>query len=160
MNWLRLSAGMVLALPAFFGLRSEFRAWQSRDWPTVEGKVLESKVETHQRSHTISDGGKAKEPLHRLRLRYQYTPPGTRYRIGTRVSFGDNGSTERHEVEVLAARYPVGAPVTVHYSPDDPKLAVLETRGGPVNHLFIGLGATMSGAWFFVTRKRRKPREA
>ncbi len=65
---------------------------------------------------------------------YDYRVSGRSY-SSSRVTSGDY-SHDRTLAQALLQRYPIEAHVTVHYSPNDPSVAVLET------------GVT-EGIWFF-----------
>lgn len=113
-------APMLFPLGAFFYAQSRWnlaRAHASRRWPTVPGVVQEDGVERRQNSYVI---------LYKLALRYCYEVGGTSYE-GDRVQFGPARVTARELIEGLAKKYPPGAKVDVHYDPNDPSTAVLET---------------------------------
>lgn len=93
-----------------------FRAQASTQWPTVEGKVIDSEVE---RNHG-GDGTQYEAEVH-----YQYVVKGTTYN-SNRVAFGSIRKDDPSDARMVVNRYPKGATVTVSYSPNDPTLSVLE----------------------------------
>jgi hypothetical protein len=98
---------VVLTWPAY---RNYSDARASADWPTTQGTIVES-----QR-------GKPGAPRE-LFIRFRYMAGG-RECESRRISFkGYSGRTWKD----LLAQYPLGAEVTVHYSPEAPSRAVLET---------------------------------
>ena len=66
-----------------------------------------------------------KGPRNFLEVRYDYTVDGRRYE-SSRV-FLQNSYRFRANAEAVAARFPVGSHPAVHYDPDDPGIAVLDT---------------------------------
>ncbi|MCP4685091.1 MAG: DUF3592 domain-containing protein [bacterium] len=82
--------------------------FESRNWPVVNGVVIESRVE----------GSRAFHP----RIIYEYTVEGTLFRDSTALqqpSFG--GRRRRKEVaETEKDRFEPGQEVAVHYDPKDP----------------------------------------
>ena len=95
----------------------EARARASGAWPTVPGKVERSRVEKAATQYGTN---------YRLALAYRYQVGGRDYE-GDRVEFGPRRVDSQDLIERLAEKYPAGAQVTVHYDPDDPANAVLET---------------------------------
>jgi hypothetical protein len=96
---------------------NEARACASGAWPTVPGKVEWSRIERTPRGHTT---------YFRLVIDYRYEVGGRDYE-GDTVQFGPPRVTGQGLIERLADKYTAGAQVTVHYDPDDPRNAVLET---------------------------------
>ncbi len=141
------TAGIALAaFGVFLLVRAQMNANTALalpQWPTVEGKVLSSGVDTRSRQMT---------PVNRLsyyvpQLRYAYTIGGTNFE-GSVIRPGLD--MEGHAVEADArahiARYPVGGTVTVHYNPQDPKDAALEGGiAGGARWAVVGIGFTLVG---------------
>lgn len=90
-------------------------------WPTAEGVI---------RTATISHS----KP-YRASISYYYQVAGIPY-TGTRLAFGEDMARGQR----ILNRYPVGTKAAVHYLPDEPQLAVLETgvHAGVWNNLGIG----------------------
>jgi hypothetical protein len=112
---------MCFPFAVFFEARRRWNAAQARAslaWPTVPGKVERS---GSQRTYGIY--GTA---FCRLTLSYRYEVDGREYE-GDMAQFGPPRVTNRDLIEGLVAKYPAGAAVTVHYNPDAPEIAVLET---------------------------------
>jgi hypothetical protein len=93
------------------------RARASRRWPTVRGLVQADTVERRENSFGV---------FYKLALSYRYEVDGISYQ-GDRVQFGPARVTAGELIESLATRYPPGAEVDVHYDPNDPSTAVIET---------------------------------
>jgi hypothetical protein len=111
---------MFFPLGAFFYAQSRWnlaRARASRRWPTVPGVVQADEVERRQGSFFM---------FYKLALRYRYEVGGISY-DGDRVQFGPARVAARELIAKLATKYPPGARVIVHYDPNDPSAALLET---------------------------------
>jgi hypothetical protein len=111
---------MFFPFGAFFYAQSRWnlaRARASRRWPTVPGVVRGAEIERRQALYCV---------YYKLALSYRYEVGGTSYE-GDRVQFGPARVTARELIETLATKYPPGAHVNVHYDPNDPSIAVLET---------------------------------
>jgi len=105
-----LWAGIAIVL---WGVAKLKLARDSRDWPAVEGRVIESTVDRSEKEH---------QP----RVVYAYSLAGTSYE-SSQISFAPfdkPGGVGR--VESIVDRYPVGRPVTVYYKSDEPGVAILE----------------------------------
>ncbi len=116
------------------------RAAQSRQWPSVEGTVLESRVDAAHLEFM--------KPV----LRYQYTVDGCRY-VGFRVAFSGYG-VSRQAMARLIEPYPAGRPVRVYYDPGNPASAVLDNRSRSdwVYWLLFGLGFCALAAYLAAAR--------
>jgi hypothetical protein len=112
---------MCFPFAVFFEARRRWNAAQARAsvaWPRVPGKVGRSASE-----RTYGMYGMA---FYRLALRYSYEVDGRVYE-GDMAQFGPPRVTNRDLIEGLVEKYPAGKDVTVHYNPDAPEIAVLET---------------------------------
>jgi len=110
---------MLFPCAAFLYAQGEWNRVQaraSRAWPTVPGVVQESRIDHKQTQYTR---------LHRLVLRYRYEVGRDGY-DGDMAEFGPSWVRAKDSIEALAQKYPVGAKVTVHYDPNDPKTSVLD----------------------------------
>lgn len=103
--------GGLIALAIWLRTKSN----QCRSWPTVDGVVLESRVD-HSNLETM-------KPV----LRYEYVVGGRKF-VGFRVSYSGYG-VSRSAMEALLAPYKAGETVRVHYDPGNPAHAVLNARG-------------------------------
>lgn len=122
-------AALELLVPGTIGLLlTGFGAWRcattlrfarkSRDWPTAKGKVVACSTRVVRRSHS--------NPGVRVDIEYEFEVGGVRHR-SNRVRFGGTANLPKDSAEALARRHPVGSGVTVHYAPERPQLATLET---------------------------------
>ena len=97
---------------------------QARGWPSVKGRIVESRVETYVKREDGRDRTQY-SPL----VEYVYRVNDREYRSRQiRFSMTVQGSEAFAQKE--AARYPVGAEVVVHYDPNNFSNAALEGPGG------------------------------
>jgi len=106
-----LAGVALIALSLWLRVRST----QCRQWPSVVGTVLESRVDDAHLEFM--------KPV----LRYQYAVDG-RSRVGFRVAFSGYG-VSRRAMAALIRPYALGQRVRVYYDPSDPASAVLDNRG-------------------------------
>jgi Protein of unknown function (DUF3592) len=128
----RLSAifGVFLGIGfVAWGVGWERIAIAGRNWPTVEGVVVGSRL--------VNRKGLRADVV------YEYAVAGTRY-LGDRVSLDVWADKVGQR-----ARYVEGYHMPVHYSPSDPALSILEPGG------HRGLVIILSGAYLVVEAVRR-----
>jgi hypothetical protein len=107
------------------GLVADKRSKRSQAWPMARGEVLSSTVVENTGGDSESTST-SYQPV----FEYQYTIMGQRY-SSKRIGYGPN-SYNYQKAQVIAAQYPVGAEVAVHYKPEKVTERTLETtaRGG------------------------------
>ncbi len=152
MNWLPLIVGFVFAVIGVVflvvALKNRKKAQESLAWPTTSGVVQSTDMQVHR--HYDLDNRRTSytyEPV----VEYTYSLMGQGY-SSKKIAFGATGFNQRKAQEILA-RYPQGATVTVHYNPQNPGEAVLETtaKGGvafiiaAVAFIVIGLAILVLG---------------
>ena len=131
---LSLLCGIALIALALW-LRSHAR--RCVHWPSVEGVILESRVDD---AHL-----EMMKPV----LRYRYEVNG-RSHVGFRVSFSGYGIS-RDSMQRLIAPYPMGSIVRVHYDPDDPGCAVLDVTATSDWKYWLVSGVAFLGlAWYLL----------
>jgi hypothetical protein len=101
----------------FLGASAMQRSYDSKDWPTTEGKIFVSRVVRDQ----DSDG----DVTYRSDIQYVYEVNGQVYDCN-RIQFGWRSNQSRKGAQQEVAKYPPDSTVTVHYNPKNPKNAVLE----------------------------------
>ena len=111
--WLFSAVGSIVL---FYGAKNYVQAHDSVKWPTVQGTVERSTIESDRGNH-----GKVYSP----HVVYVYSVNGSTFR-GDRVSGGDYGSSSSSHAEKVIDQYPVGAVVEVHYLPGNPEVCLLE----------------------------------
>ena len=120
-----LAAGTGLAA---YGLWSLYLAWGSKDWPTVQGEILDADIE----ESCFTDVGMTYAP--RIQYRYEVTGKactGDRLFIGGHLWVGS-----RSAAVATIERYPPGSRCKVSYDPAHPGRACLEP--GAKSHLYLG----------------------
>jgi uncharacterized protein DUF3592 len=124
------SAGVVLfasgfglvVLLMFLAVRREAKA--AADWPTVRGKIMESGTESYRT--TIN---KRRVTLYTAVVEYAYTVHGHDFR-SRKIQLNESSGGSEASAQAVAARYPKGGPVEVHYDPANPSHAALELSSG------------------------------
>ncbi|MCP3061157.1 DUF3592 domain-containing protein [Myxococcus sp. K38C18041901] len=92
------------------------RQVQSASWPTAQGTITSSEVETARGNKSITYG---------LKVAYTYSVDGQQ-REGHKYRITTSRSGDIEEAQALVDRYPVGARVTVYHSPGPPSEAILQ----------------------------------
>jgi hypothetical protein len=114
----------VLLVVAVFLYTATMNKRARASWAAVEGTVIESRVEARN-----EPGADRPNIRYGARITYQYDVSGRTYHA-ERIRFGGTSwSPVREVADREAARFPVGAKVTVHYDPQRPESAVLELEG-------------------------------
>lgn len=134
-----IAAILFISVGLFFlyhGCRSTFQDVASSYWPTAEGRVLSSTVQ--------SERGKSGGTVYSAAINYAYTVNGGSFTSG-RVRFGSINTGNRIYPDKLVEKYPAGSSVTVYYSPSDPATAVLEPGVQTAGLLVSGIGLLFGG---------------
>ncbi|MHB8873671.1 MAG: DUF3592 domain-containing protein [Myxococcaceae bacterium] len=98
-----------------YGVEHPYQSFRAEAWPTVQGRVISSDVETIRSRRSA-----------RFTPRVSYS-----YKVGEKqfasdvIEFSLDGSGDAVGARQLANRFPSGAAVTVHYSPSDPQESCL-----------------------------------
>jgi hypothetical protein len=126
-------------------LKNRRRAKASYQWPSVPGRIHSSTV-IESRS-TAGDSDRFTAPIYTPLVNYTYAVMGKTYQ-GEQIGFGTTVAGPRYRAAKLVARYPTGAAVPVHYNPENPAEAVLEsnvqnqTAMLVMTLLFVAIGLT------------------
>jgi hypothetical protein len=139
------AAGLVTLWVTLGNARDGRRA---RSWPTVEGAVVASHVESYL-ARTGDPTRGARTRLYRPRIEYAYVVGRQEYH-STRVRYGGEVSSASEEwAKAQVAVYPKDAKVVVHYDPKAASRAVLETGlGFPVLSWAIVAAFFAAAVWF------------
>lgn len=97
---------------------------QAAGWPMVRGTVSESGVESVEET----DDGSTLTTWHPA-VEYRYSVDGVEY-FSRQIKLGVTVSAGKGYAEKIAARYPRGSTVDVHYDPANPSSAALENPSG------------------------------
>ena len=132
------------------------KATASKTWPTVEGTIISSEIVTTTEQRDASSlpfdstessiviGGSTVRYLYTAAVRYRYAVGGTDYE-SDHIQWGGQVSTNRQgSAAAVVAAHPVGAHVTVHYDPADPKSAVLHPEAKGAIWILILLAAVFA----------------
>jgi hypothetical protein len=138
---------LILGLLATYsGISQILLHESSKDWPSVEGQVINSHV-------TFMPDWQ--DPAWRVRVSYDYSVNGISYSSSKSGSYASERSARG-----AGARYPQGSTVLVFYDPSSPSRAVLEGGGPsgslpPVFILVMGVVFTL-GSFIDLCRLIRK----
>jgi hypothetical protein len=128
-----------------YGIMNLNRGRASESWPTVSGVVTHSDVR--------SSRGDSSTTYH-AEVSYEFVVEGAKHH-SDKVSFGEYGTNSHARAARICDGYPVGAPVDVFYSPEDPDVAVLEPGASGFGFFLpIILGGVFNivgGVAFFVS---------
>ncbi|AZO76491.1 MULTISPECIES: DUF3592 domain-containing protein [unclassified Bosea (in: a-proteobacteria)] len=132
----------VMLFAALFGLAALLffvghRRYLARAnaWPVTQGEIVSSAVE-QRRSTENGRTSKTYLPV----IEFAYTVAGNRLH-SRQVKLGLEVSGSESFAQTLVDRYPAGAPVDVHYDPQDPSNAALES---PTETNWILLGVALA----------------
>jgi Protein of unknown function (DUF3592) len=111
-------------------------------WPVTQGRITAADVEGYRARHDSESGHRRSRILFKPGVTYTYEVDGRRYAgdrltMGATVSASFPGFARR-----IAARYPVGGTVDVHYNPLDPGESVLRPRS-VLHHLLWMIAAAL-----------------
>jgi hypothetical protein len=123
----------ILALSA--GAQRMWRGAASEHWPSVEGKVLFSRVNTSE----TRDSDQHRETSFSPQFVYTYEVDGVKH-FNNRRRFGQIAGSGEDWAEDIAAHYKAGKTVTVHYYQADPDVAVLEPGNNSEGLWLPGIG--------------------
>ena len=94
----------------------------SQNWPTVQGRVLESSVDCHRRSGSERSGSGTE---YTPKVNYSYSVDGRKYE-GDRLAVGHLGVDFQSHAKDVVMDYPKGKKITIYYMPADPSVSILE----------------------------------
>jgi len=120
-----------------FGLahfRAANKAKAAAAWPSAAGKILAAEIVVDESGAGGEDGTTWYNPV----VTYAYEVAGTEFQ-GRRLRFGNPHCSSRKKAEAAIAPYTIGSSVVVHYSPERPDEAVLETGKPSPIYLILAL---------------------
>jgi hypothetical protein len=123
----------ILALSG--GAQRLWRGAASQHWPSVEGKVLFSRVNTSE----TRDSDQRRDTTFSPQFVYTYEVGGAKH-FNNRRRFGHIEGSGEDWAEDIAARYEIGKAVRVYYFPADPDVAVLEPGNNSEGLWLPGVG--------------------
>jgi uncharacterized protein (TIGR03435 family) len=121
------------------------KSLRAEHWPVTDGIVQSAEMKSQTGNHGST--------TYSAEVTYTYQVAGATYTAG-KVAIGQMSSSVDYAQGILN-RYPVGKKVSVHYSPDDPSDAVLETgiHGGMWICLGVGTAFTLFGIMFLQIQR-------
>jgi Protein of unknown function (DUF3592) len=125
--------GLVM-LMFFFAARRA--AKQAATWPVVRGKIVKSEVEEFQERNEDSDGRTRWRTAYRPAVEYAYVANGRELR-GNQISYGMTVSAGKGYAEKVAAKFPIGGEIDVHYDPKEPSNSALTAGGAGVTWIIF-----------------------
>ena len=142
------AAGGFGLLVFLFALGFTRAVRQAARWPVTRGRIIASGTDTFRDYDT--DAGR-RRIRHKPSVVYEYEVNGRQYK-GDRVTFGVVTSSSHSGVsQRLAARYPVGTEVDVHYNPKAPGESVLRPHSVLHYLLWVVAAAMFALAWAVAT---------
>ncbi|MBX9843307.1 MAG: DUF3592 domain-containing protein [Xanthobacteraceae bacterium] len=100
---------------------------RARQWPTAPARIEKSGVRTYEKRDRSSKGTTRWRTMVRADVVYSYAVAGVTYR-GDKVSIIRSSTNQDAFARKVAARYPLGAELKVHYNPDNPSESALDPR--------------------------------
>ncbi len=119
------------------GMLSLQQGKEARSWKVIAGRITKSALEEKRVDTSHEDGMQRTEVGYLPVVEYQYKVEGE-ILTGYRINFVEKQYTQKAGKKALD-KYPFGAVVQVHYDPENPNEAVLET-GTIVSSLVFMLG--------------------
>lgn len=120
------------------------KAKQAQGWPSVMGKVVESRLEQYQTHDQENRSVMAWRP----RVNYYYAVAGQQFQ-----GFLTPRGTHRPYAEKTIARFPAGSQVPVYYNPVQPAESILEQDSGSgyiFMYVMAGFFVLVSGLCFLL----------
>ncbi|SMF09209.1 Protein of unknown function [Alteromonadaceae bacterium Bs31] len=128
------------------GCYNLFRAFQTYSWPSVQGRIISSGVESYTTTYTDRATDRLSEQtVYDAYIAYEYIVEGARYSNDTVKVGGTIGSNIKAWTRALLNKYPQGKTVNIYYKPTDPTQSVLE-KGIQLSTWFVAV----FGLAFFV----------
>jgi hypothetical protein len=126
----------VGAFAMFVGIENGVKARDSLQWPTVEGKVVSSSIQSERTSRGAGGGSST---TYRARVVYEYAVDRTTYN-GERIAYGEYATGNPADAERIIEKYPKDKKILVYYMPDNHGESVLEPGQAGLPWFFLGLG--------------------
>lgn len=120
----------------YSGLRTVHKAGLSLLWPTSEGTIVTSSIETRHSTRRDSQGRQRNITVYHPKIVYEFSVDENLY-SGSKVDFVTwrSGDDSRSNAYGVVNRYPKGRAVKVYYAPDNPEESVLEPGPTAGNYL-------------------------
>ena len=123
------------AIVSFIGINGLVKAKASAGWPSSPGQIISSSVESRR---STGDSGRSSTTYH-AEIFYEFSVAEITFN-GTRIAYGDYGSSSPSHARQIVNRYPKGTSVTVYYMPENPEECLLEPGLHAQAWMLPGLG--------------------
>jgi hypothetical protein len=149
-----LAIGIILLLiTPYAGYRAYtnyLRGKASVNWPSVEGEITHSSVETST--------GRRGRINYKAKIEYGYNVAGRIYQ-GSRLSFADMTGTSESSAQEVADSYPVGSKHKIYYDPEDPSCCTLRPGIGAFGGIMYAMVpiALLAVGIYLVVNSRKNP---
>jgi hypothetical protein len=146
--WAFLFGGVITLA---YGAVSSMEAFYSSSWPSVEGVITLSQIDTF-----LSESDTGSTTMYHPQVSYNFRVDGTVYQSDL-INLGDYSTTNLQWAQKWLSPYPIGKTVSVFYDPGRPEKAVLEPgpTGGLLIPLFVGVIVTTVGVFLLVLLLRK-----
>jgi len=130
------------------GFLTTWQLLKTSRYPTAPGSILRSGVE--ERAETVHRSDEGSVQTHKgylVTVEYRYTAEGREYTGNTLSAVEKTGT--RRRMNKIAAAYPPGAVVQVHYNPKNPAESFLKASSPLTGLIFLLAGAALlaAAAW-------------
>jgi len=115
--------------------RDRKKVVQSQNWPSVPGRVVESRIDENRSTDSEGEVSISYRPY----VRYEYQVGGETFASDKLYIGLANYSSNRQNAQQTVSQYPVGAVVNVFYNPEDPRDVVLQQKTGGSAALVVGI---------------------
>lgn len=114
--------GIVAYFLIPFSIPKFLLAWNSKSWPTTQGKITSSEI-----TKKFSASRDHKQEIWEWKINYLYTIEENEY-TSDRVYLTVGGGGPEMATNLVEKRFPVGKEVTVYYDPEKPDFSLLIVR--------------------------------
>ena len=120
----------------------KFRA--SKTWLWASGEITSAEMEKRV------SRGRSRTVTYHAAIVYDYSVDDTKY-SGSKVAFGEYGTSNPNHARQILNRYPIGKQVQVYYNPSKPEDSVLERRLSPAVYIGLLAGAAVFALGLLLT---------
>jgi hypothetical protein len=132
-------------------------ARSARSWPTVEAHVVRSEIEVSKKVSGFLRSYTTSSDYFTAAVEYKYVVDGKQYTEDHIQRPSNPSGFDRSQIEQWTRKYPRGAEITVHYSPHNPSMAVIDPTGDVLGFsLILGGGLIMFPVGLVLRRVARQ----
>jgi hypothetical protein len=133
--------GLLIIVGGFIrlysGVRKKEIIKESKNWPTVAGKIVSSSYLRKKTYAEVAGGGWMKEYYYEVFIKYDYSISGTIFTSDNICFDKANIVNSSEEAIKMVEKYPKDGNVTVYYKPGNPNQAILESRDESIINVYI-----------------------